>query len=167
MKTIKLISALALTSALTSTAIQADTYSTTVSVENLAAVLAWSETTPMQFATLVIDGASVITSHQCFAGVFDDAAHNELCPGDRSSVSPGVFTVTGFPNASVNVAYSAPSQTHEGIQFIIRDIDGYSLTLDAAGQATYRVGGQLVLRDKSVNLSNDLTFTYDVEFSAQ
>lgn len=164
MKTIKLISVLALTSALTSTATKADTYSTTVNIDNVATSLTWAETAPMQFATVIIDGATT-AGMKCVTHR-DDANQNALCPGDRTNVTDAMFTLTGSPNGGITATIDGTVQTKEGISFQ-PFISTFSTFLDASGNGTARIQGHLTMVDKTLNTSPSITFDYDLEFASQ
>ncbi|WP_028865529.1 hypothetical protein [Psychromonas aquimarina] len=166
MKTIKV---LALTAALVSTGVVAETYTTTVGVTNLATALNWEQTTPLQFPSLLLDGATPANA-KCYVGYaspYDSVGNNRLCPGDKSAATEAVFAITGTPNATITVQHTVTPQTIEGITFYSYINSGKSIVLDSAGVGAYKLGGQLQLVDQSLNTSDSLTFSYDLEFVAQ
>ncbi len=161
MKSLKI---LALAGALLTTSATATTYSTTINIVDLAGNLTWVETAGMQFPTLLLDGLTV-TGHDCRT----DQTHptwNELCPGNRDNVSNSEFSVSGLPGAEVGIQLDITPQIKEGIQFGAFHTAN-SLILDATGDATHSVAGKLVLVDRSAIVNNSITFTFDLEFTAQ
>ena len=68
--------------------------------------------------------------------------------------------------ATANVVLNTSSTTQQGIKFT-PGISSSNVKLDASGLASYEVYGALQLIDKTLNVSNNLTFTYDLEFTAQ
>ncbi|MFT4929112.1 MAG: hypothetical protein ACI8WB_005242 [Phenylobacterium sp.] len=149
------------TGVLMSTTVNAGTYSTTVNVDDLSTVIAWEETTGMQFATLLLDSNSA-AGHSCYT-YSSNVASNTLCPTSREGVSDSVFTVTGLPNANVGVQLDTTPQIIEGIRFV-PTVRGGALVLDASGTADQTIGGALTLMDRAGVTSSDITFTYNLEF---
>jgi hypothetical protein len=167
MKSFKILAiagALITSGALLSTTATANTYSTTIDITDLASNLAWSETTGMQFPVLLLDGLT-LTGHDCTTNN-GDPRYNELCPGSRTDVSNSIFNVTGLAGAEVGIQLDSTPQIIEGIQFVAFDSVN-SLVLNASGTATHLVAGQLILKDRAAITSNSITFSYNLEFTAQ
>lgn len=161
----KLLKILALTAAVTSTSAMAATYQTVISINDLSDTLAWSQAAQMQFATLVLD-ANAVNGSTC--RTYDGRIiANDLCLGDRSEVTDAVYSITGLANASVRVILDNATTTQEGLQFRPILLTGETVNLNFSGEASYNVGGHLTLVDRSQLVSDSLTFTYDLEFSAQ
>ncbi len=161
MKALKLMTVAA---ALVATSVSASTYNTTVNIDDLSTVIAWTETTSMQFPTLLLDG-NTENGDTCYTA-FNSVGYSELCPTDRSSTTSAIFTVTGTPNGNVGVTLDTTPQTVEGIKFIPYE-DGSSLKLNASGTVTSPIHGSLELVDRNAITSSSINFTYNLEFVGQ
>ncbi len=163
-KILALAGALVSSSVLMSPSATAIIYSTTVSVTDLTTSLSWSETQGMQFPGLILDGATNANDY-CHTGN-NNSSSNSLCPGDRDGVSNSTFSLTGTPRGTVLPNLDRTPQIVEGIEFIPSNVSS-TVTLDINGNGNHYVSGRLQLKDRSAVVSNSLTFTYDLELTAQ
>lgn len=163
-KILTLAATLATTGLLMSTAVNAGTYSTTVSIDDLSTILTWEETTPMQFPTLLLDKKSSVND-SCDSNS-SDASVNELCQTSRDGATNAIFTVSGTANGNFGIQLDQTPDIVEGIKFIPFDVGG-SLVLNENGTANHQIGGFLQLLDRDTVTSTNLTFTYNLEFVGQ
>lgn len=140
-----------------------DSYNTTVTINNFETALSWHEVTPLSFATVVVDGSTVLNA-KCSTSS-SASANNQLCSGYRGEVSNATFAISGSPNAMVDVVIDTSPQTYNGISFTPVLVEGSTVRLDANGKATYQLAGELTLVDLSANGST--SFSYDIEFTTQ
>lgn len=148
---------------LASSSAMADTYSTVVNVADVADSLAWEETTQMKFPQIVLDALSV-PGHNCHSNSSNSAYNNQLCP-DKTGRTAAVFAVSGLANATVLVNLDTTAKVIEGLEFVPASTN--QTTLNSNGQSTVGVSGLLTLQDRALVVSNTITFTYDLEFTAQ
>ena len=161
MKTFKLLTVAA---ALVATSAGASTYNTTVSIDDLSPVLAWEETTGMQFPTLLLDG-NTVNGDTCYTST-SSATLNELCPTDRTGSTSALFTISGTPNANVNIVLDTSPQTVEGIKFNPYGT-GTTIQLNASGTNTHVINGYLTMVDRAEVASASISFSYNLEFVGQ
>ncbi|NQZ10567.1 MAG: hypothetical protein HRT35_25730 [Algicola sp.] len=161
MKAFKLLTVAA---ALVATSAGASTYNTTVSIDDLSTVLAWEETTRMQFPTLLLD-SSTANGNTCYT-YSAAASNNLLCPTSRSSTTNALFTITGTPNANVRITLDTAPQTVEGIKFT-PVASASTVKLNSSGTSTNAIYGYLTLIDRTEVASTSINFTYNLEFVGQ
>ena len=145
--------------------VTATTYTTTVNIDYQVRTLSWEQKTPMQFATVVFNDDTA--NGQICHTDSNKKQHNTLCPGARSTAKNADYEIKGIPNATVLVNLSTAASTVEGVEFQPLLIGENELKLDKKGQARYDIGGQLTLIDGSQTTSQSLTFSYELEFTAQ
>lgn len=140
-----------------------DTYHTLVQIDNTSKALSWLELSPLNFAPLVIDSSTLLNAKCKTAS--SEINDNQLCPGYRGEVTNATFTISGVPNAMVDVVIDTSPQTYNGISFTPILVEGSTVRLDANGNATYQLAGELTLVDLSA--SGSTSFSYDIEFTTQ
>ncbi|WP_028865530.1 hypothetical protein [Psychromonas aquimarina] len=145
------------------TVVNAETYTTSVNINNSAKALHWSETTSLRFANVLLDGATPLGA-RCSTSS-NQADKNRLCPGYRGEVSNALFTLSGEPNALVYVLIDTRAQRRDGISFKPVLIQGTQVRLDAHGKGSYQLGGELTFSDYSA--SGNISYGYDIEFYVQ
>ncbi|MFT4929111.1 MAG: hypothetical protein ACI8WB_005241 [Phenylobacterium sp.] len=153
------------TTVLVTSVVIADTYTTTVNIDYQTSALHWSQTKPMQFATVVFNqqtaNGQICQTHS------NKKNHNTLCSGSRGGVKNSAYDISGTPDSSVLVNLNSSTMTLEGIEFTPVLLGDNTLNLDKKGRASYDVGGQLILVDGALTNSTSLTFSYDLEFTSQ
>lgn len=164
-KTLTLATAILASGAMFTVPAIAATYSTTIAISDLSQALDWTESTVMQFPTVVLDGATA-AGHVCIT--YNSASsNNTLCPGNRDSTANGIFSLTGTPNGAVAVQLDTTPVVKEGIEFQAATIAGNTVTLNNGGNGIHSVGGVLIMRDPALVTSTNITFNYDLEYTAQ
>ncbi|NQZ10568.1 MAG: hypothetical protein HRT35_25735 [Algicola sp.] len=158
-------SALLTTGVLGTTAVIANTYTTTIAIDYQTNTLNWTQKTPMQFATVVFNkktaNGQICHTHS------NKKSNNTLCPGSRGGVKNSDYTITGTPNTTVLVNLNTSKTTVEGIEFTPILIGDNSIKLNKKGKANYDIGGQLLLIDGAATSSTSLTFSFELEFVSQ